>query len=352
MTIGFLYSEVMGYTEACFQELLRRNVKLIVVCWDVNLKTPYKLKLKHNNLIVVRSSTIGYKECIALFLTERVDGIYVSGWMDRKYLSVARYFKKSRIKVIGGCDTYWDGSLKHHFAAIFGRFWLRSYFSELLVAGAYQFEFARRIGFKTSEISWPEYSCDTDLFTKVFLRNRQKPIERVLVFVGRFSEVKGVLPLVNAFLAIKKDDPNNSWKLKLIGNGPLREIILESASVSPDILIRDFLQPHELADEIQFTGVFCLPSIIEPWGVAAHEFAVAGFPLILSETCGSSFHFLKDGYNGYLINPGHPDSIVRAMRKIMECDDETLNEFSTRSHELGVQLNPTLWAGNFLSRFR
>jgi len=352
MTIGFLYSEVMGYTEACFKKLLELEVNLVVIHWDKLLKTPYKLCVEHPRLKYFKSSELSERQCIEILIAENIQGLYVSGWMDRKYVRVARYFKRTGIKVIAGCDTSWNGSLKHHIAGLVGRRWLHRSFDELLIAGAPQLEFGKRIGFRPTQISWPEYACDVGKFRELYLRNRERKISKTIVFVGRFNKVKGILPLVEAFLKIKKEDSANAWRLRLIGNGPLQNSIVKKADGHTDVSIHNFMQPSELIDDLQNTGVFCLPSLVEPWGVVVHEFAVAGFPLVLSDACGSSFHFLKSGYNGYLFPFDNSLGLELALSKIMQMSEKELKQFGERSHWLGIQLTPLLWAENLISRFK
>lgn len=352
MTIGFLYSEVMGYTEACFKKLLDLDVNLVVIHWDKSLKSHYKVCLRHPKLKYFKTSLLSEHECIEIFVREKVNGIYVSGWMDKKYVRVARHFKQRGIKIIAGCDTPWSGSFKHHIISLVGKKWLKRNFDELLIAGATQLEFARRIGFKPSQISWPEYACDVDKFRGLYSRNRERSISKTILFVGRLSAVKGILQLVTIFLKIKSEDPDNTWKLKVIGNGPLQDIIEKTVNSSKDVSLNNFMQPSELMDELQHTGVFCLPSSVEPWGVVVHEFAVAGFPLLLSDACGSAFHFLRHGYNGFLFSHDNTSELEMALRRVMDMNEGELLQFGELSHKLGMQITPTLWAGNLLGRFK
>ncbi len=61
--------------------------------------------------------------------------------------------------------------------------------------------------------------------------------------------------------------------------------------MSQDVLIK----------EIQKSGCFILPSIFEPWAVVIHEFACAGLPIIATEVCGATPHFVINGFNGLSI---------------------------------------------------
>ena len=47
------------------------------------------------------------------------------------------------------------------------------------------------------------------------------------------------------------------------------------------------MQPEDLLAFMSTGKAFVLPSTFEPWGVAVHEFAAAGYPLILSDAVGA-----------------------------------------------------------------
>ena len=58
----------------------------------------------------------------------------------------------------------------------------------------------------------------------------------------------------------------------------------------------------KLSTELNKGGVLVLPSISEKWGVVVHELASIGYPLLLSEACGSVFDLLIEGFNGEYVH--------------------------------------------------
>ncbi len=95
---------------------------------------------------------------------------------------------------------------------------------------------------------------------------------------------KGIDLLIKAYNSIQN---KRGWTLTLIGNGSLKRKIIRENKNNDDIMIKDFMQPGELLNEIEKAGAFCLPSIYEPLGVVIQEFASAGLPLITSNVCGA-----------------------------------------------------------------
>ncbi|MDQ3192093.1 MAG: glycosyltransferase, partial [Bacteroidota bacterium] len=125
-----------------------------------------------------------------------------------------------------------------------------------------------------------------------------------------------------------------------LGVGQLKE----QEVIHPKIKHFGFIQPSEMQKYIAETGVFILPSHFEPWGVVVHEFAAAGFPLILSKEVGASEQFLKNDQNGFIFNGGNIVELKAAMQKVMNKKDTELIDMGQKSVELAKSITPEKWA--------
>lgn len=350
-TICFLYSEVLGYTEACVNKLIELDVKPLVVHWQLEKLSKYEVK-NEKGIEYLSLSNYTAADLIKILVEKRVDGIYMSGWMDKKYLKVAKYFKSKQLcKIVAGSDNQWTGSVRQQLATTWlGRWWLRQYVDELLIPGAPQYGFASRLGFTLSSISWPEYSCDHDLFSKWHHLENGNSINKTLYCVGRFNSVKGLSHLIKAFKSVSPPD-RRGWNLKLFGNGPEEQELRKLIGGDQDISINGFLKPDDMVHHLSGRGVFCMPSLIEPWGVALHEFVSAGFPVIASVKCGAAFHFVRSGFNGFLFDPLKVGELESVLRKVFSLDESALKTMSDNSHHLSYSITPAIWAYNLISRF-
>ena len=90
-------------------------------------------------------------------------------------------------------------------------------------------------------------------------------------------------------------------------------------------------------------GVFVLPSKFEPWGVVVHEFAAAGFPLLLSKAVGASSHFLESGKNGMEFDISDLDAFKASFSYFMRLSNGELSQMSERSHDRGQSISPQKW---------
>ena len=208
------------------------------------------------------------------------------------------------------------------------------------VAGAPQYHYARKLGYKHSRIVSNLLSADPEMCKLSDGRARR------FLFVGRFHPVKGLRTLIEAY-KIYRTRSTNPWPLTLIGDGPLRKEMEESASVGIDVL--PYLQPSELKDQLACGGVGVLPSRFEPWGVSLHEMATSGLPLIASFNVGAASEFLIDGFNGFLISVDDPADLADAFFRMAASSDDERAEMGIASQLLSKRVSPKIAAASLLS---
>jgi glycosyltransferase involved in cell wall biosynthesis len=97
-----------------------------------------------------------------------------------------------------------------------------------------------------------------------------------------------------------------------------------------DIIVKDYMSQENLLLEMQNSGAFILPSTFEPWALVLHEAASAGLPIICTDVCGASPHFVINNYNGYKVKPD-TTLLKNAIEKLISKTDEELLDFSYNS---------------------
>ncbi|MEO1384556.1 MAG: glycosyltransferase family 4 protein, partial [Bacteroidota bacterium] len=157
----------------------------------------------------------------------------------------------------------------------------------------------------------------------------------MLLYVGRLVPFKGIGEVTEAFIRLAE---KYEWSLQIVGAG---EIAVPS---HPRIQVQGFVQPEVLPSLAREAGAFVLASHVEPWGVALHEFAAAGLPLLASEAVGAADAFVRDGYNGFVHKAQDAASMIHMMEKLFQLDDATLKIWGDRSHQLAQQITPAVWA--------
>lgn len=341
----FLYAEVIGYTVGMLKALssIEATASIDVVYWDrkgIN-STGYRLE-QSEELRYHPRSQMSESRILQLLQTKQPEIIFVSGWMDDGYIRVLRRYKKlaPAAKVVCGIDDQWENTLRQKLGRIYFRLFYKHLFDFMWVSGKPQYHYAQRMGYGHENIISNLYSADTCVFDRP-----AKPSRR-FVFVGRFDPVKGLDTLLDAYLDLPESSQQD-WKLVLIGDGELRGYVEKRKS--DNVVTKPFLQPAQLMEELLQGGVACITSHHDQWGVAIHEMALLGFPLVLSSACGAASEFLITGYNGFLFTRGSKDSLKQALLKTMSLHPETLKLFSDRSRRLGLRICPEHTAHSLLS---
>ena len=334
----------MGYTISTLEELCKLGYEVHVIHWDKNKKSAYQINTKHN-IHFYKRSEFNYKKIRALVNEIKPCLTYLSGWMDFDYLKVAYYLRKNNNKVVCGLDTQWRDTFKQKIASLLSsKILLKKFFSNAWIPGYYQFEYAKKLGFKNHEIIYDLYSANENQF---FLSKEVKhySAQKTLLFVGRIEKVKGIDILLKAWLSIKK---KNNWKLKIIGDGSLVNLIpKENISIEH---IR-FLEPSKLCIEMNRSHAFILPSLFDPFPLVIHEACLCGLPIISTNRVGSTNSFLINNFNGFVVNvENNPlSNLVFALHKLLNLSQNELINLSKRSKELSKRITPQTSSYNLIS---
>ena len=346
MTIVYLYADLQPYQITVFKELVKvHSAKIVAIYWDRKRLTPYVLPPLDSVDYVPKSHFKNNQDLLVYVQKASPDIIYCSGWMDSSYNYVAKKMTKKGIPVIAGSDTQWRGG-KQWFNVLFSKVRHQKWFSHIWISGAYQYEYAKKLGFRNEKIIFNSLSADVNLYIPYGDGNRCKR-PHSFVFIGRFHPVKGIDMLVKAFLKFK-DQHENDWNLICIGNGELRNLLENK----PNIEIFDFMEQVDMCKMSHLFGAFILPGTFEQWGLVIHEAACLGLPLLLSEKCGANASFLINDYNGYSFDPYSEDEIIAAMKKIVDMPDDDYFKMREASLKLATRISPEITAASLMSALK
>ena len=344
----FLYTELAAYFISCLEELINTGrAEVHLVRWPLNKEAPFDFRFPEQ-LRVYNKKDLNAEKLIQLADKISPDFIFCSGWVDKEYLSVCKKWK-NKIPVVVGLDNQWEGTLRQRIAALMSFLFIKPYFNNAWVPGEPQKKFAQHLGFKDENIRTGFYVADTKHFNRFYnsyAADKKNSFPKRFIYVGRYLAFKGIFEMWNAFIELKKEEPND-WELWCLGTGDLWDQRITHESIRHF----GFVQPAEMENFIRETGVFILPSTFEPWGVVVHEFAASGFPILCSEKVGAASLFLNANRNGFIFTPGNKEEIKRSMRNIMTKTDEELNRMSWESYTVSQALTVTTWVNTLESFF-
>lgn len=159
--------------------------------------------------------------------------------------------------------------------------------------------------------------------------------KKVVLFVGRLAEKKGVTYLIEAMKEVEA-------KLVIVGKGNLETELKEQAKDQGDKIA--FLGPkthQELKRIYASADVFVAPSITakdgdkEGFGLVFLEAMASGLPVVGSDS-GGIVEIIKDGENGFLTEEKSPKQLADKINRLLE-DQELYDRMAINARETAEQ---------------
>jgi len=333
--IVFLYTELAGYIRACMEQLAAAGAEVHVFAFPVNAEAPFDfdtadalcryLPRRDYDLAALRDEVA------------RIDPdlVVCSGWIDPDYVALCRSLRP-KVRTVLALDNQYPATLRGKLALLRAKVRFKSAFDFAWVPGSPQVAYAEAMGFRKDKIFTGFYTADTDHFSRFYKARPQGSFAKRFLYFGRYVDFKGVRELWEAFGRLDAPD----WELWCAGTGAL----FDERPEMPGLRHFGFVQPADLDTFVAEGGVFVLPSTREPWGVAVHEFAAAGLPLICTNVTGAASAFLEDGKNGILVPPADVGALYSAMKTMTEKPISELESMGKLSAEAAAELSKEKWA--------
>jgi glycosyltransferase involved in cell wall biosynthesis len=317
-----LFCRKFGYTIHIFHYPLSPNA-------------PFTLK-SDAQLIFYNIQSLSFRGFRTLIKQIKPDAIFLTTWRSPMYLFEVVF---GHCQVVLGIDNISKGGIKESIFSMLFRLVLKARIRRLWVPGRRQVNFGKLLGFLNENISLGAYCCEFERYNP--LAKYSIHFTPRLIFAGRYVKEKGLLELLNAF---EKVSPKG-WELICIGTGPLKDGLKEI----PGVKHLGFVQPNDLPEVMRGGGIFVLPSHFEPWGVVVHEFASAGFPLLLSDQVGAAETFLEEGVNGFLFSHAKEGDLEEKIRQMTSMPIAQLKEMSRKSNEFAQRITPEKWGETLMN---
>jgi len=192
----------------------------------------------------------------------------------------------------------------------------------------------------------PEYydpkNCKPEEVEAVRSRYNIKPEEKMLLFLGRLTWVKGIRNLVQAMPMVLEEYPNT--KLVILGKGEQQNDIIETANrlgISDKVACRfEFVPEKERILHYAASDVCIFPSTYEPFGIVSLEAMSMAKPLIVGAQGVVGFReqvvpFGPD-QNGVHVNGGNPTDISWGIKEIL-CDSDRAKKWGESGRKRVLQ---------------
>jgi glycosyltransferase involved in cell wall biosynthesis len=141
----------------------------------------------------------------------------------------------------------------------------------------------------------------------------------VFLYVGRLSEEKGIVTLLDAFANVKQRIHDAT--LRLVGTGAMRDALdarIAELGLTDAVHFAGSLQDEPLSREYYGASCLVLPSRSEPWGLVVNEALAHGCPAVVSESCGCVPELVVNGVSGYTFPAGDVAALTRTLLMALE----------------------------------
>lgn len=187
--------------------------------------------------------------------------------------------------------------------------------------------------FIASEIGNKKIKVIPNPVKKIEFREVEK--ELIILNVGRLIKEKGQSYLLRAF---EKSRNSMNWQLIFLGDGPLRDGLVDEArrlGISERV---HFLGAKKDIDAwLNKASIFAFPSVSEGFPNALAEAMSAGLPCVSFDCVAGPKDLISDGVNGFLIEVGDVDGFAMRLDDLMSSGD-LRQQFSIAAKEIAKKL--------------
>ncbi|HTA17277.1 MAG TPA: glycosyltransferase, partial [bacterium] len=280
--------------------------------------------------------------------------VAIPGWSDRAPLAALDWCLRRGIPAV-----LMSPSQKSDAPRVWYKEWPKQRivrrFSAALVGGAPQKRYLSDLGFPGEKIFTGYNVVDNGHFTRGALKARKagKALRKSLglpddyfVLSTRFVPKKNLERFLEAYVLYVKRNEGKPWSLVLLGDGPGRarlEKMVDERAARNFVCMPGFKQYNELPVYYGLANALALPSSSEQWGLVVNEAMAAGLPVLVSRPCGCSEDLVKDGENGYLLDPLDTDQMAAVLAKTSQAKKK-LTGMGAKSLEIIDRWGPDAFA--------
>lgn len=323
------------YRVELFNEL-GKKVNLEVIFEEISDKTrnnEWYLTNNYNYKSFSFENTKFYKSCQVIskkLKEERFDIIIFYEFSTKLSVYTILLCQALKIPYIINCDGYVylnDNKLKKTFKKI-----LIGNASGLIAGGNKAKEYFKYYGGLEKNIHVINFTSifKKDILKEKIVNSRKREIKqkyglpldcKIVMTVGRFIALKNIEMLIDVWPHLSR-----SYNLVIIGEGELENKYIEKIKENnlENIQIFGFKSKKELFEIYSVSDLLVHPSKYDVWGLVINEAMANGLPVIASNKTVAANELIKNGINGFVVDPNNSKEYVDKISKVLS--DTTLRE--------------------------
>lgn len=234
----------------------------------------------------------------------------------------------------------------HRLAFLFTRY-IYCHADAIVVYGEHVKRYLISEGVPPERIFIAAHAVDNELYSREVSEREKTALRRrlgiasgqkVVLYLGRLEEVKGLPYLLEAFAFLRRDDT----VLVLAGTGSERsmlEQIVREKGLTDRVRFTGYIPPEQTVPFYALAYVLVLPSITvpegkEPWGLVINEVMNQGVPVIATDAVGAAAGGLvQDGVNGFVVPEQDSAALAQALRRVLD-DPELRNQLGRNARQI------------------
>lgn len=196
--------------------------------------------------------------------------------------------------------------------------------------------FYRSLGIKDSRLIFTPYSIDNKRFHESYLQYSREqarlqlnlPVEgRIILYSGKYIYKKRPLDLLHAF---KESGIGSQAFLVMLGEGDSRkemEDFIRLNNMQQQVILTGFINQSLMPLYYRAADIFVMCSGLgETWGLSVNEAMNFALPVIVSNTCGSSYDLVEDAVNGNTFDTGDIKKLAALLKEYVEMPSAVIQE--------------------------
>jgi 1,2-diacylglycerol 3-alpha-glucosyltransferase len=167
---------------------------------------------------------------------------------------------------------------------------------------------------------------------------------------ARFVPKKNLSCLLLAYKRYRALRKDCSWRLVILGDGPLRDELhaqCRDLKLDVDVIFPGFAQYDKLPAYYGLANAFVHVSVVEQWGLVVNEALAAGLPILVSDRCGCVPELVSEGRNGFAFDPLDVEHLAELMARLS--DFKNLDAMGKVSQQIISNWSPDRFAEGMLS---
>lgn len=208
------------------------------------------------------------------------------------------------------------------------------------------------IAIQTVDTGYYQAQADALREGRAVLRAERGIKGKLVVSVGSLIERKGLAHLIDALALLQERLPG--VHLALIGDGPLHTDLAQQAAargLGAQVHLPGFAGPEEIARWLAAADVFAFPTLEDTFGVVVNEAMAAGLPVVSSIYAGATQDLVREGENGYAVDPTDHAVLADRLHRILS-DDALAGRMGESSRRIIAQNGIEAAAAGFVAAIR